>query len=59
MKTVNVLRRKEEEFKPRREEGGFRGERRPREERNSEYGDRRPREFKGNREPKIKKPQED
>lgn len=47
------------EFKPRREEGGFRGERRPREERNSEYGDRRPREFKGNREPKIKKPQED
>jgi len=41
------------------EEGGFRGERRPREERNSEYGDRRPREFKGNREPKIKKPQED
>ena len=51
--------RERREFKPRREEGGFRGERRPREERSSGYGDRKPREFKGNREPRIEKPQED
>lgn len=51
--------RERREFKLRREEGGFRGERRPREERSSGYGDRKPREFKGNREPRIEKPQED
>ena len=51
--------RERRESKPRREEGGFRGERRPREERSSGYGDRKPREFKGNREPRIEKPQED
>lgn len=51
--------REKREFKPRRENSGFKGERKVREERGSGYGDRKPKEFKGNRKPRIENPQKD